>query len=99
MFKSVREDAVPLPTAFSWQNNFFLPLCVMFYGLVHFISATGSSPNPALHPDEAAKVKLCQTTTNALLVCSVFLQAHFTVFSKQSFTDIHSGGYVSQYIC
>lgn len=90
--KSVRENAVLLLTAFSWQKNLFSSLCVTFYGLVHFISATGRSPNPALCPEEAAKVKLSQTTTNAVLVCSVFLQVQFTVFSKQSFTDIHRSG-------
>lgn len=98
MFKIVCEDAVLLMWALSCQNNFHLPLCVIFYGLVHFIGATGSSPNPVLHPKEAAKMKLCQTTTTAVLVCSVFLQVWFTVFSKQSFTDIHSSSRSSVYI-
>lgn len=78
VYKSVHEDAVLLLTAFPWHKNFFCPLCVMVYGLVHFLSTTGSSPDPALHPEEAAKMKLCQTTTNAVLVCSVFSQLQFT---------------------
>lgn len=97
VFKSGHEDVVLLPTAFSWSEYFFLLLqCVTFYSLVHFLRAPGRSLISGLHPGEAAKVTLCQTTATVLLISSILLQSQITVFSKQPFPDICSNGWVSQ---